>query len=64
MSDFIKPEVGKVYTFGGEDGDTVEVVEAVKKRYWRIVVEFLDDPPERVRRTIPEAEWRAKAANL
>ena len=64
MSEFITPEVGKRYTFGGEDGDTVEVVEAVKKRYWRIVVEFLSDPPDNFRRTIPQAEWAAKARAL
>lgn len=62
MSEFITPVVGTDYLL---DGERVTVVEALKRRYWRILV--TDSDPtfgDGQLRTIPEADWRAKAANL
>ncbi len=66
MSEFVVPVVGTDYLL---DGERVTVVEALKKRYWRIVVGtpdfgLGDGKAVRQPRTIPEAEWRAKAANV
>lgn len=66
MTEFVTPVVGQQYNLGGE---VVEVVEAVKKRYWRILVSFkqADIGPDASLhgfRTIPQAEWAAKASHV
>lgn len=60
MSDFITPVVGTRYRLGDE---VVEVVEALKRRYWRIVV-VDTSPPWNGPRTIPQSEWAAKAQRV
>jgi hypothetical protein len=62
MSDFIKPEAGRDYLL---DGERVTVVEALKKRFWRIrISRFVPELGGDNTTTIPEADWRAKAASL
>lgn len=50
--DFIKPEVGKRYVLNGE---VVEVVNALKRRYWRIVVAYPNGRPGIY--AIKQREW-------
>jgi hypothetical protein len=58
MSEFITPVVGQQYRLGDE---VVEVVEAVKKRYWRIMVRPLGESGGNL---IPQSEWAAKAQRV
>lgn len=58
----ITPEVGQQYRLGDE---VVEVVEALKRRYWRIrVTKVYDDSRADSARTIPQSEWAAKAERV
>jgi hypothetical protein len=56
----VVPVVGNRYRLGDE---VVEVVEALKRRYWRIVVATLPDCAMPFR-TIPQSEWAAKAQRV
>lgn len=57
------PVVGARYRLGDE---VVEVVEALKRRYWRIRVAYpyQDGSGYGTPRTIPQSEWAAKAQRV
>jgi len=60
----ITPEVGSRYRLEGPGGnvDLVEVIEATKRRYWRIRVrEVRGDTACGPQWAVHEAEWREKA---
>lgn len=59
----VVPVVGARYRLGDE---VVEVVEALKRRYWRILVCNVDEDGETLigDYTIPQSEWAAKAQRV
>jgi hypothetical protein len=66
MSEFVIPVVGQQYRLGDE---VVEVVEALKKRYWRIracvwITASADADRLASVITIPQSEWAAKAERV